>query len=58
MDDLESLTGKGALKGFNVIITHNKPPQVKISMIKKQLKAENKLLLHLIFPEQGRKLDL
>lgn len=58
MDDLESLTGKQALKGFNVIITHNKPPQVKINMIKKQLKAENKLQLHLIFPEQGRTFEL
>ncbi len=58
MDDLESLTGKQALKGFNVIITHNKPPQLKINLIKKQLKAENKLRLHLIFPEQGKRFDL
>lgn len=58
MDDLASLTGRGTLKEFNVIITHVKPPQNKIALIKKQLRDENKLQLNLIFPEQGREIDL
>lgn len=58
MNDLKSMTGANALKGFHVIITHNKPPQEKIDTIKKQLKAENTLMLHLIFPEQGKAFDL
>ena len=58
MDDLAGLTGISTLNGFNLIITHVKPPQYKIDAIKKQLKEENKLKLHLIFPEQGRPFDL
>ncbi|MDQ2864402.1 MAG: 3',5'-cyclic-nucleotide phosphodiesterase [Bacteroidota bacterium] len=58
MDDLSMLTGKNTLKGCNVIITHVKPPEAKIAEIKKQLRAENKLQLNLIFPEQGRRIDL
>ena len=58
MDDLASLTGKEALKGFNLIITHVKPPQVNIEKIKVQLKAENNLQLNLLFPEQGKAIKL
>jgi 3',5'-cyclic-nucleotide phosphodiesterase len=58
MQDLAELTGADALKGFNVIITHEKPPQVNMDKIKAQLKAENTLKLHLIFPEQGKLIDL
>jgi cAMP phosphodiesterase len=58
MDNLASLTGPGALKGFNIIITHVKPPQANIDKLKTQLKAENTLQLNLIFPEQGKALDL
>jgi cAMP phosphodiesterase len=58
MNALEELTGKGTLKNFNIIITHTKPPQSKIILIKKELNAENTLQLHLIFPEQGRAFDL
>ncbi|HTE02307.1 MAG TPA: 3',5'-cyclic-nucleotide phosphodiesterase [Mucilaginibacter sp.] len=57
MDELEKLTGTGALKGFNVVVTHVKPPQSKIERIKKQLAAENKLGLHLVYPEQGKQMD-
>jgi cAMP phosphodiesterase len=57
MNDLAGLTGKDALKGFNLIITHVKPPQVSIDKIKTQLKAENILRLNLIFPEQGKALE-
>jgi len=58
MNDLATLTGRDALKGFNLIITHVKPPQVNIDKIKIQLKAENALQLNLIFPEQGKALFL
>jgi cAMP phosphodiesterase len=58
MDGLATLTGADALKNFNVIITHVKPPQVNIDKIKTQLKTENKLQLNLIFPEQGKSIDL
>lgn len=58
MDDLASLTGKEALNGFNLIITHVKPPQVNIEKIKIQLKAENSLKLKLVFPEQGKLMSL
>lgn len=58
MNDLATLTGNGALKGLNVIITHVKPPQVNINKIKQQLNLENKLQLHLIFPAQGKPIYL
>ena len=58
MDELSTLTGKAALNGFNLIITHVKPPQVDIEKIKVKLKAENKLRLNLVFPEQGKALNL
>jgi len=54
MDDLAALTGSNALKGFNLVITHVKPPQVNIDKLKAQLKVQNKLRFNLIFPEQGR----
>ncbi len=58
MEELSSLTGIDALKGFNVIVTHVKPPQININKIKSQLKAKNKLQLNLIFPEQGKAIEL
>jgi cAMP phosphodiesterase len=58
MNDLATFTGKDALKGFNLIITHVKPPQVNIDKLKTQLRAENTLQLNLIFPEQGKPIDL
>jgi cAMP phosphodiesterase len=58
MDVLALLTGKEALNGFNLIITHVKPPQVNIDKTKVQLKAENSLGLNLIFPEQGVAIEL
>ncbi len=58
LNDLASLTGQNQLKGFNVIITHVKPPQINIDKIKAELKAENSLQLNLIFPEQGKAIDL
>lgn len=58
MEDLADVTGKDALTGFNIIITHTKPPQINIDKIKAQLKTENTLKLHLVFPEQGKAFDL
>jgi 3',5'-cyclic-nucleotide phosphodiesterase len=57
LNELEQLTGQGSLKGFNIVITHVKPPQSNIERIKKQLAAQNKLLLNLIFPQQGKMLN-
>jgi cAMP phosphodiesterase len=58
MNNLASLTGKDQLKGFNIIITHVKPPQLNINKLKAQLKAENNLKLNLIFPDQGKAIIL
>jgi len=58
MHRLAALCGNGSLKNFNIIITHLKPPVNKIAAIKTQLKAENDLGLNLIFPQQGRSLNL
>lgn len=56
--DLETQTGVGGLKGFNVIITHLKLPKNNIIKIKQQLNAENKLQMHLIYPKQGDAISL
>ena len=58
MERLAEVTGKSALKGFKIIITHIKPPQNNIDKIKAQLLYENSLELNIIFPEQGKAIDL
>ncbi|MBS1529776.1 MAG: 3',5'-cyclic-nucleotide phosphodiesterase, partial [Bacteroidetes bacterium] len=58
LHQLEKLSGPGSLKGFNLILTHVKPPQKSIERIKQELAAENDLGLHLTYPEQGVRLDL
>ncbi|MGZ3945864.1 MAG: MBL fold metallo-hydrolase [Mucilaginibacter sp.] len=58
MHQLENYAGAGSLKGFDLIVTHVKPPQSSIERIKQQLAAENDLKLHLIYPQQGRPIDL
>ena len=72
MDDLATLTGADALKGFNLVVTHVKPPQKNIEKLKRQVVAENKFDLklkrqvvaenkfdlNLIFPEQGKAIEL
>ncbi len=57
MHRLAGLSG-GSLNGFDLIITHLKPPLTSIFKIKAQLKAENDLGLNLIFPQQGKAIDL
>ncbi|GAB3931529.1 MBL fold metallo-hydrolase [Mucilaginibacter myungsuensis] len=59
MQELNVLLGEaGSLKGLNVIVTHLKPPAKKIAQIISELKAGNKLGVNLIFPVQGRKIEL
>jgi cAMP phosphodiesterase len=58
MEDLAGLTGSDGLNGFKVIITHVKPPQSSINTIKAELKSENNFGLNLIFPEQGKAIEL
>ncbi|SDW16708.1 MBL fold metallo-hydrolase [Flavobacterium degerlachei] len=55
---LSDLAGKGALKGFKIIITHMKPPTENFAKIKAQLKKQNDLGLEFIFPEQGKRFEL
>jgi len=54
MSKLSQLTSLGALKKVSIVITHIKPPQSKITIIKAQLKAGNNLGLKLVYPEQGK----
>jgi len=53
MNALEILSGKGSLKQFPIVITHEKPGGNRESRIKKQLLELNNKDLHLIFPVQG-----
>lgn len=55
---LEELAGKGSLKNFKIIITHLKPPAKNITKIKEQLKSQNDLGVKIIYPEQGKKIEL
>ena len=55
---LEELAGKGSLKNFKIIITHLKPPSKNITKIKEQLKSQNDLDVKIIYPEQGKKIEL
>jgi cAMP phosphodiesterase len=58
MHALAELTGKKALKGFKIVVTHLKPPASSIIKIKEQLVQENDLELDLYFPEQGVRFEL
>jgi cAMP phosphodiesterase len=57
-NELGKLTGTHALKGLNVVVTHVKPPLKNILKLKAQLVASNPLGLNLIFPIQGKALNL
>ncbi|HEY9196071.1 MAG TPA: 3',5'-cyclic-nucleotide phosphodiesterase [Mucilaginibacter sp.] len=56
LNNLAALTGTSAVKGLNIVVTHLKPPVHNIDKIKTELKAENKLNLNLIYPQQGKPL--
>jgi cAMP phosphodiesterase len=58
MANLALLTGEKQLKGFNIVITHVKPPQKNIDKLKIELNNENSLKLNLIYPEQGKPIYL
>ena len=58
MNALSELTGEHALKNFNIVVTHVKPPAARILQLTRELKASNKLGLNLIFPEQGKAFGL
>ncbi|OMQ12161.1 MBL fold metallo-hydrolase [[Flexibacter] sp. ATCC 35103] len=55
---LADLSGKDTLKGFNIIVTHLKPPTKNIIKLKEQLQKQNDLGLKIIFPEQGKRFEL
>ncbi|WP_431243689.1 MBL fold metallo-hydrolase [Flavobacterium sp. P21] len=55
---VEDLAGKGSLNNFKIIVTHLKPPTKNITKLKEQLKNQNDLGLKIIYPEQGKKLEL
>lgn len=55
---LEDLSGKGTLKGFNIIVTHLKPPTKNILKLKEQVQKQNDLGLNIIYPEQGKRFEL
>ncbi len=57
MQVLASLVEEKSLKGFPVVITHQKPPVANEKKIVAQLKAYNPLGLRLIFPQQGKRLE-
>ncbi|MEB0260604.1 MULTISPECIES: 3',5'-cyclic-nucleotide phosphodiesterase [unclassified Mucilaginibacter] len=56
MGELSKLSNT-SLKGFNVVVTHLKPPYKNITQIKAELKAGNKMQLNLIYPQQGKALE-
>lgn len=58
MQVLAQLAGKEALQKCKIIITHLKPPMVSVKKIKQQLAEANTLGLTLIFPEQGKRVEL
>ena len=53
MGVLSKLTGKEALKNLNIVVTHVKPPAIRIKQLTKELKEANSMGLKLIFPQQG-----
>lgn len=57
LQDLATLAGADALKGFPVVITHMKPGGNREQLIKDQLKAYNPLQVKLIIPEQAKMLQ-
>jgi 3',5'-cyclic-nucleotide phosphodiesterase len=58
MQQLASLTGADNLQKVSIIITHIKPTGNNESVIKKQLKSNNPLKLKLVFPVQGKLMEL
>ncbi len=57
LHELQQISGV-TLTEFKTIVTHQKPPKVNIDRIKKQLENENDLSLQLVYPVQGKVIDL
>lgn len=55
---LADLSGKDSLKGFNIVVTHLKPPTKNILKLKEQLQKQNDLGINIIYPEQGKRFEL
>jgi cAMP phosphodiesterase len=53
LNQLSELTGKDALKKFQIVITHLKPAGMREKAIRDQLKKLNQLDVNLIFAEQA-----
>lgn len=58
MQHLSKYTGAAALRNLNMVITHIKPSGNHIEEIKWEVKANNPFGLNIIFPKQGKQLDL
>lgn len=58
MNTLEKLTGPRTLKGLPIVVTHRKPAGNQEETIRQQLEANNPSGVKLIFPEQGKRMDL
>jgi cAMP phosphodiesterase len=58
MNNLAMLTGKDAMKGLNIIVTHMKPSGNHEAEIRSQLLSLNTLKLHLMFPHQAQIIKL
>ncbi|MHC5354282.1 MBL fold metallo-hydrolase [Myroides sp. LJL115] len=58
LNNLATYTTKEKLKGINIIVTHLKPSQNSIEIIKNQLYKDNPLDVNYIFPIQGEKISL
>lgn len=58
LNNLAVYTGKEKLKELNIIVTHLKPSQNSIEIIKDQLYQENPFQVNYIFPVQGEKIAL
>lgn len=58
LHSLADLSGKDSLKGFNIVVTHLKPPTKNILKLKEQLQKQNDLGIKIIYPEQGKRFEL
>ncbi len=52
------IAGEATMKGLPVVITHRKPSGKQEAVIRSELESANPLRVKLIFPEQGKRMDL
>jgi cAMP phosphodiesterase len=58
MAQLGRIAGEPAMKGLPVVITHCKPSGNQEEVIRSELESDNPLGIRLLFPEQGKRMDL